>query len=34
VFIIHGTTSIVPPFGEVGYYEFSKWVLKTANPIL
>jgi predicted metal-dependent peptidase len=24
VFIIHGTTSIVPPFGEVGYYEFSK----------
>jgi hypothetical protein len=27
VFIIHGTTSIVPPFGEVGYYEFTKkWV--------
>ena len=24
VFIIHGTTSIVPPFGECAYYEFTK----------
>ena len=24
VFIIHGTTDIVPPFGEYAYYDFSK----------
>lgn len=24
VFIIHGNNTIVPPFGEVGYYEFTK----------
>ena len=24
VFIIHGTDSIIPPFGEYAYYEFSK----------
>ena len=24
LFVIHGTTSIVPPFGQVAYYEFAK----------
>jgi hypothetical protein len=26
VFILHGTTTIVPPWGQYAYYEESKWL--------
>jgi hypothetical protein len=25
VFILHGTTTIVPPWGQYAYYEEEKW---------